>query len=64
MCDKQTQPARSKEESSPLQVVQTQVDAYNRRGDLRGEGRQDRERLVFMVMALMTRRIVFRERIC
>jgi hypothetical protein len=33
MCDKQTQPARSKEESSPLQVVQAQVDAYNR-GDI------------------------------
>jgi hypothetical protein len=33
MSDKQTQPARSKEESSPLQVVQAQVDAYNR-GDI------------------------------
>jgi len=32
MSDKQTQPARS-EESSPLQVVQAQVDAYNR-GDI------------------------------
>jgi hypothetical protein len=31
MSDKQTQPARSKEESSSLQVVQAQVDAYNRR---------------------------------
>jgi hypothetical protein len=33
MSDKQTQSARSKEESSPLQVVQAQVDAYNR-GDI------------------------------
>jgi hypothetical protein len=29
MGDKKTQPSRSKEESSPLQVVQAQVDAYN-----------------------------------
>jgi hypothetical protein len=33
MCDRQTQPARSEGESSPLQVVQAQVDAYNR-GDI------------------------------